>query len=196
MSSPKTSSPLATRSPKPAPAQLPSGSASPATKPAGGKVDKAAAKAAKQAKRAAAKGTTTEGGAAPGTAAPGTPPVLGAVDKGKTRGGATGAAAGPATGGAGGVGAGGKGAAQSTVTAANKVDAGAAGGSSDPLQPFLHLDLPAPSSSLSHSTKASTANIHPSIIRLALQYAEFKVVGSNARCIAMLEALKDVRSAP
>ncbi|GAA5884436.1 hypothetical protein JCM16303_005080 [Sporobolomyces ruberrimus] len=62
----------------------------------------------------------------------------------------------------------------------------------DPLQPFLHLDLPLPSSSLSHSSKSSTANIHPSIIRLALQYSEFKVVGANARCIAMLEAFKDI----
>jgi len=62
----------------------------------------------------------------------------------------------------------------------------------DPLQPFLHLDLPMPSSSLSHSSKSSTANIHPSILRLALQYSEFKVVGANARCIAMLEAFKDV----
>ncbi|GAA5914297.1 translation initiation factor eIF-2B subunit [Sporobolomyces salmoneus] len=62
----------------------------------------------------------------------------------------------------------------------------------DPLQPFLHLDLPMPSSSLSHSSKSSTANIHPSIIRLALQYSEFKVVGANARCIAMLEAFKDI----
>ncbi|GAA5935982.1 translation initiation factor eIF2B subunit delta [Sporobolomyces koalae] len=64
----------------------------------------------------------------------------------------------------------------------------------DPLQPFLHLDLPMPSSSLSHSSKSSTANIHPSILRLALQYSEFKVVGANARCIAMLEAFKDIIS--
>ncbi|GAA5828424.1 hypothetical protein JCM11251_006241 [Rhodosporidiobolus azoricus] len=62
----------------------------------------------------------------------------------------------------------------------------------DTLQPFLHLDLPLPSSSLSHSAKSSTANIHPSILRLALQYSEFKVVGANARCIAMLEAFKDI----
>ncbi|BGP14698.1 hypothetical protein JCM10213_006222 [Rhodosporidiobolus nylandii] len=64
----------------------------------------------------------------------------------------------------------------------------------DTLQPFLHLDLPAPSSSLSHSAKSSTANIHPSILRLALQYSEFKVVGANARCITMLEAFKDIIS--
>ncbi|KAK4053517.1 hypothetical protein OIV83_001685 [Microbotryomycetes sp. JL201] len=62
----------------------------------------------------------------------------------------------------------------------------------DPLQPFLHLDSPSNSALLRHSSKSSTANIHPSIIRLALQYAEFKVVGANARCIAMLEAFKDV----
>ncbi|KAK4704221.1 translation initiation factor eIF-2B subunit delta, partial [Phenoliferia sp. Uapishka_3] len=62
----------------------------------------------------------------------------------------------------------------------------------DPLQLFLHLDLPSSSSSLSHSSKASTANIHPSIIKLALQYAEFKIVGANARCIALCEALKDI----
>ncbi|GAA6050926.1 hypothetical protein JCM3770_002541 [Rhodotorula araucariae] len=66
------------------------------------------------------------------------------------------------------------------------------GAASDTLQPFLHLDLPQPSSSLSHSAKSSTANLHPSIIRLALQYSEFKVVGANARCIAMLEAFKDI----
>ncbi|GAA5943226.1 hypothetical protein JCM3775_004542 [Rhodotorula graminis] len=68
------------------------------------------------------------------------------------------------------------------------------GAASDTLQPFLHLDLPLPSSSLSHSAKSSTANLHPSIIRLALQYSEFKVVGANARCIAMLEAFKDIIS--
>ncbi|GAA5852745.1 hypothetical protein JCM8547_002613 [Rhodosporidiobolus lusitaniae] len=66
------------------------------------------------------------------------------------------------------------------------------GGEADTLQPFLHLDLPVPSSSLSHSSKSSTSNIHPSIIRLALQYSEFKVVGANARCIAMVEAFKDI----
>ncbi|EGU13533.1 Translation initiation factor eIF2B delta subunit [Rhodotorula toruloides ATCC 204091] len=69
-----------------------------------------------------------------------------------------------------------------------------AGGPShaDTLQPFLHLDLPLPSSSLSHSSKLNTANIHPSILRLALEYSEFKIVGANARCIAMLEAFKDI----
>lgn len=62
----------------------------------------------------------------------------------------------------------------------------------NPLQLFLHLDLPSSSSSLSHSSKSSTMYIHPSIIKLALQYSEFKIVGANARCIAMLEAFKDV----
>ena len=36
--------------------------------------------------------------------------------------------------------------------------------------------------------------IHPSILRLALLYADFKIVGANARCLAMLEAFKDVIS--
>ncbi|GAA6058649.1 hypothetical protein JCM10212_004060 [Sporobolomyces blumeae] len=81
-----------------------------------------------------------------------------------------------------------------TGTANSGTNAAASSATSqvDPLQPFLHLDLPMPSSSLSHSSKSSTANIHPSILRLALQYSEFKVVGANARCIAMLEAFKDI----
>ena len=93
-------------------------------------------------------------------------------------------------------GAGGQGGAAGSKGGANGGgdSASALGGpASDTLQPFLHLDLPLPSSSLSHSAKSSTANLHPSIIRLALQYSEFKVVGANARCIAMLEAFKDVR---
>lgn len=35
--------------------------------------------------------------------------------------------------------------------------------------------------------------MHPAIAVLALKYAEFKIVGANARCIAMLEAFKEVR---
>ncbi|BGP46837.1 hypothetical protein JCM10450v2_002687 [Rhodotorula kratochvilovae] len=97
----------------------------------------------------------------------------------------------------GGQGAGAQGGAQgSGKGGAGGADAASAhgGAASDTLQPFLHLDLPQPSSSLSHSAKSSTANLHPSIIRLALQYSEFKVVGANARCIAMLEAFKDIIS--
>ena len=37
--------------------------------------------------------------------------------------------------------------------------------------------------------------VHPAIVRLGTQFAEMKIVGSNARCIAMLQAFKQVRSA-
>ena len=38
----------------------------------------------------------------------------------------------------------------------------------------------------------SSGPIHPAIIKLGLQYAEGIVTGSNARCIALLCALKQV----
>jgi translation initiation factor eIF-2B subunit delta len=60
------------------------------------------------------------------------------------------------------------------------------------LSMFLHLDPPKSAKSL--NAKIHKEQIHPSILRLALQYADFRVVGANARCIAMLEAFKDVRS--
>lgn len=62
---------------------------------------------------------------------------------------------------------------------------------SSPLSLFLHLDSPRSARSL--NAKVQKEQIHPSILRLALQYADFKIVGANARCIAMLEAFKDVR---
>lgn len=39
---------------------------------------------------------------------------------------------------------------------------------------------------------ASKVEIHPAIVRLALQFSEFKIVGGNARCIATVNALKEV----
>lgn len=36
------------------------------------------------------------------------------------------------------------------------------------------------------------SNIHPKIIRLGVQYADKVIVGSNARCLALLIAIKDV----
>lgn len=62
--------------------------------------------------------------------------------------------------------------------------------SDNPLSLFLHLDPPSSSKSL--NAKVSKEAIHPSILRLALHYADFKIVGANARCIAMLEAFKEV----
>lgn len=59
-----------------------------------------------------------------------------------------------------------------------------------PLNLFLHLDPPRSAKSL--NAKISKDQIHQSILRLALQYADFKIVGANARCVAMLEAFKEV----
>lgn len=188
MSSPKPTSPLAQGSPKRAAAALPA-AASP--KPAGGKVDKKAAQAAKAAKRAAAKGLAVGEQATTPVAAAGAGQHAG-KDKGKSLGQAGAAAAG-------GSGKGGAASAQATAGGAKGgegTSSAAYSAASDPLQLFLHLDLPSHSSQLSHSSKSSTSNIHPSILRLALQYSEFKIVGANARCIAMLEALKDVRGCP
>ena len=76
-------------------------------------------------------------------------------------------------------------------------DASAASAShsaASPLSLFLHLDPPRSAKSL--NAKVHRDQIHPSVLRLALQYADFKIVGANARCVAMLEAFKDVRSYP
>lgn len=45
------------------------------------------------------------------------------------------------------------------------------------------------------TTSANTTgeNIHPAIVNLGLQYAEFSIAGGNARCVAMLTAFKKVR---
>lgn len=50
-----------------------------------------------------------------------------------------------------------------------------------------------------HRTGASLGTgvkgeVHPAIVRLGMQFAEMKTVGSNARCIAMLQAFKQVCS--
>jgi translation initiation factor eIF-2B subunit delta len=55
------------------------------------------------------------------------------------------------------------------------------------LRIFQHFGLPKP---VSQSIKG---DIHPAIIRLGLQFSEFKIMGANARCIATLEAFKTVR---
>ncbi len=39
---------------------------------------------------------------------------------------------------------------------------------------------------------SSTCSIHPAILKLGLQYAEGVICGSNARCIALLAAMKQV----
>ncbi len=70
--------------------------------------------------------------------------------------------------------------------------ASVAGGDDDPanrsrgLRIFLHFGLPKPKG---HGIKG---DIHPAIIRLGLQFSEFKICGANARCIATLTAFKTV----
>ncbi|OAV88698.1 hypothetical protein PTTG_07796 [Puccinia triticina 1-1 BBBD Race 1] len=59
------------------------------------------------------------------------------------------------------------------------------------LQLFLHLESPVTTHTLNASHKNNPV-LHHSILRLAQLFAQFKIVGSNARCMAMLEAFKHV----
>jgi len=59
------------------------------------------------------------------------------------------------------------------------------------LQLFLHLEPPVTTHTLNASHKSNPA-LHHSILRVAQLFAQFKIVGSNARCMAMLEAFKQV----
>ena len=58
------------------------------------------------------------------------------------------------------------------------------------LRIFSHFGQPKP---IGHTVKG---DIHPAIIRLGLLFSEFKICGSNARCIAMLTAFKQVSISP
>ena len=51
------------------------------------------------------------------------------------------------------------------------------------LRIFSHFGLPKPVS-------VAKGDIHPAILRLALQFSNFKITGANARCIATLTAFK------
>ncbi|KAJ7068182.1 hypothetical protein C8F01DRAFT_979013 [Mycena amicta] len=53
------------------------------------------------------------------------------------------------------------------------------------LRIFSHFDIP-------KNGPSAKGDIHPCIIRLALQFSEFKICGANARCIATLTAFKSV----
>ena len=59
--------------------------------------------------------------------------------------------------------------------------------SSRGLRIFSHFGLP---KTVSHIAKG---NVHPAIVRLGLQFSDFKISGANARCIATLTAFKAVR---
>jgi translation initiation factor eIF-2B subunit delta len=52
------------------------------------------------------------------------------------------------------------------------------------LRIFQHFDRTKPT--------AGKGDIHPAIVRLGLQFSEFKISGANARCIATLTAFKAV----
>lgn len=60
------------------------------------------------------------------------------------------------------------------------------------LRIFSHFGLPKPLSKLGEGIRGE---IHPVIRKLGLQFADFRIVGANARCIATLTAFKTVRCA-
>lgn len=57
---------------------------------------------------------------------------------------------------------------------------------------FSHLPQYERESSLSLNVGFSNKEIHPAVLSLGLKYAEGKISGGNARCIAMLNAFKEV----
>jgi translation initiation factor eIF-2B subunit delta len=50
---------------------------------------------------------------------------------------------------------------------------------------LLHLDAP-------KTSEALTKDLHPAVLQLGLYFSEHKIVGSNARCVAMLEIFSKV----
>jgi translation initiation factor eIF-2B subunit delta len=65
-----------------------------------------------------------------------------------------------------------------------------AAGRSRGLRIFSHFAL---QKSAGHVPKG---DVHPAIVRLGLMFAEFKICGANARCIATLSVFKRVRALP
>lgn len=57
---------------------------------------------------------------------------------------------------------------------------------------FSHLPQYERESSLSLQVGFSSEELHPAIVRLGLKYAEGTLSGSNARCVALLNAFKEV----
>lgn len=57
---------------------------------------------------------------------------------------------------------------------------------------FSHLPQYERESSLSLNAGFSNKELHPAVLSLGLKYAEGKITGGNARCIAMLTAFKQV----
>lgn len=77
----------------------------------------------------------------------------------------------------------GKGESSKTVASGSEIAIGRSRG----LRIFSHFAL---QKAQSHVPKG---DIHPAIARLGLKFAEFKICGANARCIATLSAFKQVR---
>lgn len=50
---------------------------------------------------------------------------------------------------------------------------------------LLHLEVP-------KTSEALTKDLHPAVLQLGLYFSEHKIVGSNARCVAMLEIFSKV----
>jgi translation initiation factor eIF-2B subunit delta len=69
----------------------------------------------------------------------------------------------------------------SATTVAEQFGAGFVG-----LKLFAHLERSGETSTVPHK------DVHPSILHLTVQYASYKILGSSARCKAMLLAFKDV----
>jgi translation initiation factor eIF-2B subunit delta len=56
---------------------------------------------------------------------------------------------------------------------------------------LLHLDA-----SMRPDTAGSYKELHPAVKTLALYFSEYKIVGSNARCVAMLQTFAKVKHYP
>jgi hypothetical protein len=56
---------------------------------------------------------------------------------------------------------------------------------------FRHFELPKRDYSIVENFLMDKPQIHPSFIKLGIQYAHNKISGSNSRCLALLDAFKD-----
>ncbi|CAK5262616.1 unnamed protein product [Mycena citricolor] len=107
----------------------------------------------------------------------------GGGDKGKAKQAKSNTPQSKSSGGGGGEGSGSGGAGHSSSKSHADTDASAS--RSQTLRIFSHFSIP----KQGHAVKG---DIHPCIVRLALQFSEFKICGANARCIATLNAFKTV----
>jgi translation initiation factor eIF-2B subunit delta len=64
-----------------------------------------------------------------------------------------------------------------------------------PSSPRKHAGLFGSLEALSrrHTTQGASKDVHPAILALGLQMSSYEICGSNARCVAMLLAFKQVR---